>query len=70
MSAGLNEVSMEAMEEVGVCRDRILDLVERKRRRTRCGMWMERFGSEKGSRGMVMCWAIESSPLSMSRIAG
>ena len=37
MSAGLNEVLREAIEDVGVCMERILDLVERIFRRKRCG---------------------------------
>jgi len=36
--AGLNDVSSAAIDDVGVCRDRIFDLVERKRLRMARGM--------------------------------
>lgn len=64
VSAGLKEVSREAIDEVGACRDRILDLVDRKRRRMRCGTEMGRLGREKGTRGMVKEKRVWPSPLS------
>ena len=48
-SRGSQEVCSEAREEVGVCRARILERVERNFRRMRCGrsVGMCREGSEK-----------------------
>ena len=49
VSAGLNEVFRLAIEDVGVCLDRILDLVERNFRRRRCGRIVGIEGHERGS---------------------
>lgn len=64
MYAGLKEVSREAIDEVGVCLDRIFDLVDRKRRLIRCGTYIGRLGREKGMRGMVKEKRVWPSPLS------
>ena len=49
MSAGFSEVLREAIEEVGVCIERIFDLVERNRRRIRCGTMTGSDGHASGS---------------------
>ena len=62
MSAGLREVLRVAIEEVGVCRERILDRVERKRRRIRCGTRMGMEGHDSGSFATEKKRWVESSP--------
>lgn len=48
MSAGLIEVLREAIEDVGVCIDRIFDLVDRNFRRSRCGRMTGIDGHDSG----------------------
>lgn len=56
------EVLSDAMEEVGVCMERMRERVERNLRRIRCGrrMWTE--GHEKGSLETEKKRWVESSP--------
>ena len=64
MSAGFREVLRFAIEEVGVCMDRILDFVDRNRRRMRCGTMTGKEGHESGSGSLETekkRW-VESSP--------
>ena len=62
MSAGFIEVSRDAIEEVGVCIERILDRVERHRRRMRCGRTAGIEGQARGSLGTEKNRWVESSP--------
>ena len=52
----------EAIEEVGVCIDRIFDLVDRKRRRIRCGRRTGIEGHDSGSLETEKKRWVESSP--------
>ena len=49
VSAGFMEVFSVAIVEVGVCIDRILDLVDRNRRRKRCSTMTGNEGHASGS---------------------
>ena len=51
-----------AIEEVGVCRERILDRVERKRRRMRWGTMAGMEGHDSGSLATEKKRWVESSP--------
>lgn len=62
VSAGFNEVLREAIEEVGDCRDRIFDLVDRKRRRNRCGTMTGIEGQESGSLATEKKRCVDSLP--------
>jgi hypothetical protein len=62
VSAGFNEVLREAIEEVGVCMDRIFDRVERKRRRMRCGTMTGMEGHDSGNLETEKKRWVESSP--------
>jgi hypothetical protein len=62
VSEGLKEVLREAMLDVGVCRDRILERVERNFRRMRCGRMTGSVGHESGMRETEKKRWIESSP--------
>ena len=62
MSAGFNEVLREDMVDVGVCMDRILDRVDRNRRRMRCGTRMCIEGHDSGILETEKKRWVESSP--------
>ena len=62
MSAGLIEVLREAIEEVGVCIERILDLVDRNFRRRRCGKMTGIDGHDSGIFETEKKRCVESSP--------
>lgn len=63
MSAGLKEVFREEMEEVGVCRDRILERVERNFRLNLCGRMTGKEGHERGNLLLVKNrWEASSPP--------
>lgn len=62
VSAGSKEVFSDAIEEVGVWRDRILDLVERNFRRNLCGRMVGREGHASGSFDLEKNRWVESSP--------
>lgn len=48
VSAGLNEVLRDAIEDVGVCLDRIRDLVDRNFLRSLCGRMVGIEGHDSG----------------------
>jgi hypothetical protein len=56
------EVLRDAIEDVGLCIDRIFDLVERNRRRSRCGTSTGREGHASGSLTTEKKRWVESSP--------
>jgi len=58
----LNEVLSDASDDVGVCRARILDLVDRNFRRILCGSMTGIEGHEKGSFETEKKRSVESSP--------
>lgn len=62
MSAGFSEVLRDAIEEVGVCMDRIFDRVERKRRRMRWGTMTGMEGHDSGNLETEKKRWVESSP--------
>ena len=62
MSAGLNDVCSDAMEDVGVCRDRSLEPVDLNFRRNRCGIMTGKEGIEKGILDLAKKRWVESSP--------
>ena len=62
MSAGFSDVLRDAIVEVGVCMDRILDRVDRKRRRMRCGTRMGIEGHDSGIFEIEKKRWVESSP--------
>lgn len=62
MSAGLKLVFKLDIEEVGVCRERIFDFVERNFRRRRWGRIVGIEGKESGSFDLVKKRWVESSP--------
>lgn len=62
MSAGFSEVLRDAIEEVGVCMDRIFDLVDRNRRRMRCGTITGMEGHDSGNFATEKKRWVESSP--------
>lgn len=49
VSAGLNDVSRDVRDDVGVCRLRILERVERNLRRMRCGTKVGIDGHDTGN---------------------
>ena len=62
VSEGLSEVLRDAIEDVGVCLDRIRDLVDRNFRRSLCGRMTGIEGHDSGILEMEKKRCVDSSP--------
>lgn len=63
VSDGLSEVLRDAIEDVGVCIDRIRDLVDRNFRRSRCGRMCGIEGHASGIFEIEKKRCVDSSPV-------